>query len=193
MKALIERIRSEGRDLGGGILKVDGFLNHQLDPKLTRAMGMAFRERFTALGVDRVDKILTAEVSGIAPALATGFAYDIPVVYARKRRPITMPDTVLETRAPSHTKGGITRLIVSPEYLGRDERVLIVDDFLASGRTLEALAGLVEASGAELIGIGCVIEKAFEGGRELLGGLGIPLVSLAVITAMDGDITLAEA
>jgi xanthine phosphoribosyltransferase len=192
VKALIERIRQEGRDLGGGILKVDGFLNHQLDPELTNAMGIAFKERFLALGIDGIDKVLTAEVSGIAPALTTGMALGVPVVYARKRRPITMPDTVLETRAPSHTKGGVTRLIVSPEYLRHSERVLIIDDFLASGRTLEALAGLVAASGAELCGIGCVIEKRFEGGRDLLAHLEVPLITLAVITAMDGEIELAE-
>jgi xanthine phosphoribosyltransferase len=192
VRALVERIRREGKDLGGGILKVDGFLNHQLDPELTRAMGMAFKERFVAQGIGRVDRVLTAEVSGIAPALTTGIAFGVPVVYARKRRPITMPDTVLETRAPSHTKGGVTRLIVSPEYLGHGDRVLIIDDFLATGRTLEALAGLVAASGAELCGIGCVIEKAFEGGRARLDHLGVPLITLAVITAMDGEIELAE-
>ena len=160
MRALVDRIRSEGQNLGGGILKVDGFLNHQLDPELTLAMGVAFRERFATAGIERVDKIVTAEVSGIAPALATGMSLGVPVVYARKMRPITMPATVLETRAPSHTKGGVTRLIVSPEYLRHGERVLIIDDFLATGRTLEALAGLVSASGALLLGIGSVTGRS---------------------------------
>lgn len=192
MRSLIERIRAEGQNLGDGILKVDGFLNHQLDPELTREMGVVFAQRFAAAGLEQIDKIVTAEVSGIAPALATGMALGVPVVYARKKRPITMPDTVLETRAPSHTKGGITRLIVSPEYLGHGERVLIIDDFLASGRTIEALAGLVRAAGANLLGIGCVIEKSFEGGRERLAAQAVPLISLAVISSMSDGIELAD-
>ena len=193
MKQLIEHIRREGQNLGNGILKVDGFLNYQLDPELTRAMGVALRDRFEAAGVHEVGKIVTAEVSGIAPALALGMVYGVPVVYARKKRPITMPDTVLETRAPSHTKGGVTRLIVSPEYLGHRDRVVIVDDFLATGKTIEALAGLVRASGAELLGVGCIIEKVFEAGRATLAELHVPVISLAVITAMNEGIKLEEA
>lgn len=185
MKALEERILHEGRDLGGGILKVDGFLNHQLDPALTLAMGEAFKTRFDDLGVAGVNKIVTAEVSGIAPGLATAAAYRVPLVYARKRRPITMPDTVFETQAPSHTKGGVTRLIVSPEYLGRGDRVIVIDDFLATGRTVDALAELVVTSGATLLATGFVIEKRFEEGRERLAPFGVPVVSLAVVAAMD--------
>ena len=166
MNELRARIAAEGRNLGGGILKVDAFLNHQLDPELTL-------------------QIVTAEVSGIAPALAAGVAYGVPVVYARKKRPITMPTTVLETQAPSHTKGEVTRLIVSPEFLGAGDRVLLIDDFLATGLTVHALADLVVAAGASLLGIGCVIEKSFEGGRDLLGPRGIPIVALAVVEAMD--------
>lgn len=185
MNELRERIAAEGQNLGGGILKVDAFLNHQLDPELTMAMGRAFRDRFAGQGVDGVTKIVTAEVSGIAPALATGIAYGVPVVYARKKRPITMPTTVFETQAPSHTKGEITRLIVSPEYLKADDRVLLIDDFLATGLTVDALADLVGTAGATLLGIGCVIEKSFEGGRDLLQRRGVPVVSLAVVEAMD--------
>lgn len=182
---LRERIVAEGHNLGGGILKVDAFLNHQLDPELTMAMGRAFHERFTAQGVAGVTKIVTAEVSGIAPGLSTGVAYGVPVVYARKKRPITMPTTVFETQAPSHTKGEITKLIVSPEYLNPNDRVLLIDDFLATGLTIDALADLIGTAGATLLGIGCVIEKAFEGGRDLLQRRGVPVVSLAVIEAMD--------
>lgn len=193
MKELRDRIAAEGQNLGGGILKVDAFLNHQLDPELTLGMGRAFRERFARLGVERVTKIVTAEVSGIAPGLATGIALGVPVVYARKKRPITMPATVFETQAPSHTKGDVTKLIVSPEYLSATDRVLLIDDFLATGLTVDALADLVEAAGAELLGIGCVIEKSFEGGRDLLEKRGVPVVSLAVVEAMDDDgIRLAE-
>lgn len=200
LPALRERVEAEGRNLGGGILKIDGFLNHQLDPALTLAMGHAFRERFAAAGVAAPggggpDKIVTAEVSGIAPGLATAAAYGVPLVYARKKRPITMPATVYETQAPSHTKGGVTKLIVSPEYLSRGTRVLLIDDFLASGHTTEALAELVRVAGAELLGIGCVIEKAFEEGRARLAELGVPVVALTVIESMGdeagGDIVVA--
>ena len=133
--------------------------------------------------------MLTAEISGIAPAVLTGLHMDLPVVYARKHKPITMPDQILLTLAPSHTKGRTVELIVSPEYLGPDERVLIIDDFLASGQTIMGLVRLAQASGARLVGIGALIEKRFEGGRDLLSNLSIPIEALAVIVDMsDGNI-----
>lgn len=187
MKALREKILREGRVLPGGILKVDGFLNHQLDPRLTLEFGRCFRERFEAAGVKGVTRVLTAEVSGIAPALAAGIAFDVPVVYARKKRPITMANGVLEAVAPSHTKGGETSLLISPDYLQPGERVLLIDDFLASGRTTRALAKLIGNAGAELLGAGFVIEKSFEGGRGLLAPLGVPIVSLAVVTSLSEE------
>ncbi len=187
MQRLVERIRAEGQHLGSGILKVDGFINHRLEPDLTLEMGKAFVERFYAEEVTGVTKIVTAEVSGIAPALATGIALGVPVVYARKTRPITMADGVYEAEAPSHTKGGVTKLIISPEYLHQDDRVLLIDDFLASGKTLVALVDLIKQCGADLLGIGCVIEKSFEGGREALQEVGVPIVTLAVVTRLGGD------
>lgn len=187
MKTLVERIRTEGRNLGRGILKVDGFINHQLDPQLTLGMGEAFAERFARAGVDGVTKIITAEVSGIAPALTTGLLLGVPVVYARKTRPITMTQGVYRAEAPSHTKGGIVELIVSPEYLLPSDRVLLIDDFLATGKTIAALADLVQQCGATLCGIGCLVEKSFEGGRQALAHLNVPIISLAVIESMEGD------
>ncbi|MEX2540506.1 MAG: xanthine phosphoribosyltransferase [Trueperaceae bacterium] len=193
MKSLRERILREGKVLPGGILKVDGFLNHQLDPELTMELGLNFRSRLDAAGVTGVTRILTAEVSGIAPALAAAVAYGVPMVYARKKRPVTMSTGVLEAVAPSHTKGGTARLLISPEYLGAGERVLLIDDFLASGKTVLALAGLIERAGATLLGAGFVIEKSFEGGRHLLASLKVPIVSLAVVSALSEDgIELAE-
>lgn len=187
MKALVERIRAEGRVLPGDLLKVDGFLNHRLDPELTLAMGRAFRERFDALGAGPIDVVVTAEVSGIAPALATGLALDVPVIYARKARPATMPGTVLRADAPSRTKGGTTPLIVSPEALGAGDRALLIDDFLATGLTIAALADLILAAGARLIGVGVVIEKTFQGGRARLAHLGAPVVALAAVDALEAD------
>ena len=193
MQELVERIRREGRNLGRGILKVDGFINHQLDPVLTAEMGRAFARRFAAQGVTGISTIITAEVSGIAPALACGMVLGVPVVYARKTQPITMATGVYRSSAPSHTKGGVTQLIVSPEYVLPSDRVLLIDDFLASGQTIAALVELVGQCGATLCGIGCLVEKSFEGGRALLAHLGVPIVTLAVVTAMDGDaITVAN-
>lgn len=184
-RRLVDRIVAEGRVVAGGFLKVDAFLNHRLEPGLTMDLGTAFADRFDAAGVDRVDVVLTAESSGIAPALATAVAMRVPMVYARKRRPATMVGPVLETHAPSRTKGGTTPLIVSPEALPAGSNVVIVDDFLATGHTTAALADLVARGGARLVGIGCVIEKTFQDGRALLDRFGVPIECLAAIDAID--------
>jgi xanthine phosphoribosyltransferase len=183
MEALEQRILAEGRNLGQGILKVDSFVNHQVDPTLMLACGQEFARLFKDF---KPTKILTAEISGIAPALMTGLALNIPVVYARKTKPVTMPDTVFLTTAPSHTKKRDVEIMASPEYLQAGERVLIVDDFLATGQTILALARLAKAAGAEIVGVGALIEKSFEGGRDILKSLGVPVRSLAVITDMRG-------
>jgi xanthine phosphoribosyltransferase len=184
MEVLKERIRKEGQNLGGGILKVDGFVNHQVDPRLMEACGRELASRFVDVAAT---KVLTAEISGIAPALTTAQHLDLPVVYARKAKPITMPDQVFLTLTPSHTKGRTVELIVSPEYLGQAERVLIIDDFLASGQTILGLVRLAQTAGAEIAGIGALIEKSFEGGREALAYLDVPIHALAVIASMEGD------
>jgi xanthine phosphoribosyltransferase len=182
MKALEERIKAEGRNLGRGILKVDSFVNHQVDPVLMMACGQEFARLFRPVNPT---KVLTAEISGIAPALATGYALGIPVVYARKTKPITMPDTVFLTTAPSHTKQREVEIMASPEYLRAGERVLIIDDFLATGQTILALARIAQAAGAQVVGVGALIEKTFEGGRQALSGLNVPIESLARIVSMD--------
>ncbi len=186
MLALKQRIHKDGRNLGHGILKVDGFINHQVDPGLMNECGQELARRMGALGAT---KVLTAEISGIAPALTTALHLGLPVVYARKHKPITMPNEIFLTLAPSHTKGRTVELIVSPEYLGASERILIIDDFLASGQTILGLARLAQAAGASVVGIGAVIEKSFEGGRAALAGLNVPIESLAIISDMsDGQI-----
>ncbi|GAB4395834.1 MAG: xanthine phosphoribosyltransferase [Anaerolineae bacterium] len=190
MEALKERIRREGQNLGGGILKVDSFINHQVDPALMLAVGGALAAHFGALGIT---KVLTAEISGIAPALTTALALGVPVVYGRKTKPITMPENIYTASAPSHTKGQEVQLMVSPEFLGSQDKVLIVDDFLATGDTILALVRLAQAAGAEVIGVGAVIEKSFEGGRAKLEAMGLRVRSLAVITRMtDDEIIFAE-
>jgi len=187
---LKKRIEQEGLNLGDGILKVDPFINHQVDPVLMDACGRELADRFSAVSPT---KILTAEISGIAPALMAAKYLGVPVVYARKHKPITMPDTVYLTVAPSHTKGRMVELIVSPEYLANGERVVIIDDFLASGATISGLVRLAQTAGAKLVGIGALIEKTFEGGRDLLSYLNVPIEALVPITSMDdGQIIFAE-
>ena len=185
MQILQERVLKDGKNLGQGILKVDGFINHMVDPVLMDACGKEFGHRFANVGAEI---ILTAEISGIAPALMAGRYLNLPVVYARKHKPVTMPSDVYLTVAPSHTKGINVELIVSPEYLPRDVPTLIIDDFLASGETILGLVRLVEAAGAKLVGIGTLIEKCFEGGREKLLHFNIPIESLVRITSMDDGI-----
>jgi len=190
VEELKQRILAEGENLGKGILKVDSFINHQIDPGLMDAIGRELARQFADVGAT---KIITAEISGIAPALATAQMLDLPVVYARKTRPVTMTDPVYVEVAPSHTKGRDVFLMVSAEFLGPGDQVLLIDDFLATGATISALVRLVEHAGATLVGIGTVIEKAFEGGREDLDVRQVPIVSLAVITDMsDGRIILEE-
>jgi xanthine phosphoribosyltransferase len=145
------------------------------------AVGGALAAHFGALGIT---KVLTAEISGIAPALTTALALGVPVVYARKTKPITMPADIFIQSAPSHTKGQEVRLMVSPEFLGRRDKVLIIDDFLATGHTIMALIRLAQDAGAEVVGVGAVIEKSFEGGRAQLEEMGIRVRSLAVIEKM---------
>lgn len=184
MKVLRDRIEKDGKYLGKGILKVDGFMNHQIDPILMKEIGEEFAKRFATTNATR---ILTAETSGIAPALSAGMAMQIPVVFARKRKPVTMGGEAMRQTAPSHTHGGEVELIVSSEYLGASDRVLIIDDFLSTARTINALVKLVEGSGAQLVGIGAVIEKSFQGGRTAIGKTDIPIESLAVIDSFDDD------
>ncbi len=190
MEALRRRILEEGENLGRGILKIDSFLNHQVDAELMDAVGKEIAGRFSAT---RPTLILTAEVSGIIPAVMTGKALqNLPVLYARKHKPITMKEPVYVDGAPSHTKGGEVLLMVSPEFLHAHDRVLIVDDFLATGRTIDALARIVSNAGATLVGIATVVEKSFEGGRELLQQWGVPIESMAIITDMsEGQILVA--
>ena len=187
---LKKRIEEQGESLGGGILNVDPFINHQVDPVLMDQCGRALADLFE---VTHPTKVLTAEISGIAPALMAAKYLDVPVVYARKHKPVTMPDTVYLTVAPSDTKGRMVELIVSPEYLGVNERVLIIDDFLASGLTIAGLARLAQTAGATLVGIGTLIEKTFESGRELLSSYKVPVEALVAISSLDhGQIIFAQ-
>ncbi|MBL8134387.1 MAG: xanthine phosphoribosyltransferase [Anaerolineae bacterium] len=192
MEALKQRILAEGRNLGGGILKIDSLLNHQIYPDLMLQMGQEMAARFAGI---KVDRILTAEISGIAPAMMTGLALGVPIVYARKIKPITMFGPVFLETAPSHTKGTDVNLLVSAEFMPSNQDVLIIDDFLATGKTLRALARIVEGAQSRVAGVGVVVEKTFEGGRDYMRSKGytMPMHALATITSMDdGKIVFAE-
>ena len=182
MQELKERIQKEGRNLGGGILKVDSFLNHQIDPALMARLGAELARR---LRHTRPTKVLTAETSGIAPALATATALGIPVVFARKSPPLTMDYTIVKEVCRSRTHDKMVELMVSTEYFTPQDRVLIIDDFLATAQTINALARLVAKVNATLVGVGTVIEKEFELGRANANALNVPIESLAVIANMD--------
>ena len=191
VKELQEKIEAEGENLGKGILKIDSFLNHQVDAELMEKVGREIESTFREVNPTL---ILTAEVSGIVPAVMVALAMDnLPVLYARKHKPITMREPVYIETAPSHTKGNDVNLMVSPEFLNEHHRVLIVDDFLASGKTIEALARIVKNADATLVGIATVVEKSFEGGREFLSHWGVPIKAMATITDMnDGKIVVRK-
>ncbi|MDM8519688.1 xanthine phosphoribosyltransferase [Anaerolineales bacterium HSG6] len=190
MQQLNERIQNEGLNLGRGILKVDSFLNHQVDPALMLAVGQTLARQFDDLPIT---KVLTAEISGITPAVMTALELGVPVVYARKQKPITMPKQVYRQMAPSHTKGHNVELLVSPEFLGADDTVLIIDDFLATGNTISALIQICQQAQATVLGVGTVIEKRFEGGRERLESIGLRVRSAAIIEKMTAsEIILAK-
>src|SRR5579859_2688792 len=190
LNELKQRILAEGQNLGEGILKIDSLLNHQIDPGLIMRCGEQLARQFAGMGITR---ILTAEVSGIAPAFATGCVLGVPVVYARKVKPVTMYGPVYLETAPSHTKGMDVQLLVAAEFMPAGQRVLIIDDFLASGKTLRSLVRIVRSAKSEVVGIGCVVEKTFEGGRQALEHYNVPIEALATITSMDdGQIVFAD-
>jgi len=186
MQELIDRINNEAVHVGGGIVKVDGFLNHRVDPAMMRRAGEAFARQLVSSSEPTVTAIITAEVSGIPAALNTAGVLGVPMIYARKHRSSVMTDEYWMAPAESRTKSEVVDLMISRKFLNESDRVLIIDDFLATGSTIRALSGIVKVSGATLCGIGAVIEKPHEGGRDKLEALGVPVVSLAKIE-FDGD------
>lgn len=191
MEALKQKIRNEGTTIGKDIVKVDGFLNHQIDARFLERIGREFARRFDGC---RIDRILTVEASGIAIAVGTApFVGYPPVVFAKKAAPSTMTDGFYKVEARSFTKGKVSSLIVSEKYLLAGENVLILDDFLAYGEASLAMAELVCKAGSQVAGIGAVIEKGFQGGSDKLRAKGYRVESLAVIRKIeDGCITFDE-
>lgn len=181
MKALKERILRDGKCFEGGILKVDNFINHQMDPILMKSMAVEFVRRFASTDIN---KVLTIEASGIAPAIMVGYLLELPVVFAKKKKPTTM-ENMLITSVYSFTKGRTYDVCVSKDYLHPGDKVLFIDDFLANGNAARGVIDLVEQAGAELLGMGFLIEKAFQHGGDQLRQKGIHVESLAIIESLD--------
>ena len=180
---LVQRIVEEATVVDSRILKIDHFLNHRIEPAFMAAMGQAMADRLRRFAPTL---ILTAEASGIAPALAVATALDVPLVYAKKYAPV-VETPALSRIVPSPTKGGETKLAVSGRYLTAGMRVAIVDDFLANGKTALALAEIVGDAGARTVAAGFLVEKLFQHGRAALEGLGIPIATLAQVERLEGD------
>lgn len=184
MEELKARIRRDGKIKSGNVLKVDSFLNHQMDVNLFTKIGQEFKRRFAG---EEINKILTIEASGIGIACITAQSFGVPVVFAKKTQTKNIAGEVYTTQVESFTHGRVYDIIVSKEFLGRGDKVLLIDDFLANGKALEGLARLVEDSGAQLVGAGIVIEKGFQPGGAMLRDRGIRVESLAVIDSMDEE------
>ncbi|MFC4711559.1 xanthine phosphoribosyltransferase [Planococcus dechangensis] len=182
MKQLEEKIIADGRVLSEAVLKVDSFLNHQIDPVLMQAIGEEFASRFKAAGIT---KILTIESSGIAPAVMTGLSLGVPIVFARKRKSLTLKDGLYTADVHSFTKNETNEISVSRDFLGKNDVVMILDDFLANGQAALGLLDIVEQAGAECAGIGIVIEKGFQPGGKLLRDKGVRVETLANIKRME--------
>lgn len=182
MQLLKDRIRKDGKIKEGNVLKVDSFLNHQMDVKLFQEIGKEFKRRFAD---EEITKILTIEASGIGIACVTAEVFDVPVVFAKKTQTKNIAGDVYTTKVESFTHGRVYDIIVSKEFLGKGDKVLLIDDFLANGKALEGLAELVTKSGAELVGAGVVIEKGFQVGGDIIRSKGIHLESLAIVESMD--------
>lgn len=182
MKILEERIIKEGRVLEHNVLKVDRFLNHQLDVELLSEMGKTFYEMFKD---EKVTKILTAEVSGIAIATMVGFHFKVPVLFAKKTESLNLDKETYEGNVYSYTKQKRYKIRVSKNYLHKEDRILIIDDFLANGEAIKGLKEIVDASGATLVAAGVAIEKCFqEGGRKLREN-GMDVRALASIESIE--------
>lgn len=182
MQLLKDRIRKDGKIKSGDVLKVDSFLNHQMDIKLFVEIGKEFKRRFADY---EVNKILTIEASGIGIACIVAQYFDVPVVFAKKSKTKNIAGDVYTTPVESFTHGRTYDIMVSKEFLGADDKVLLIDDFLANGKALEGLAAIVKDSGAKLVGAGIVIEKGFQPGGDRLRAEGIQVESLAIVESMD--------
>ncbi|MDD6432526.1 MAG: xanthine phosphoribosyltransferase [Lactobacillaceae bacterium] len=181
MRELEEKIREYGTVLPGNVLKVDAFLNHQVDPQLMLHVGQEFAKLFADEGVT---KIWTVESSGIAPAVMTGLAMNVPVIFARKHKSLTLNQNMYVADVYSYTKKTTNRISISKKYVSPDDKVLLIDDFLANGQAVEGMLEIADQAGVDVAGAGIVIEKSFQPGAKELRDRGIRLESLARIKSL---------
>jgi xanthine phosphoribosyltransferase len=187
MNLLKKKIEQEGIVLSDAVLKVDSFLNHQIDPQLMLEIGKEFSRLFAE---DGITKILTIESSGIAPSVMTGLQLNVPVIFARKRKSMTLVNDLLTANVHSFTKGETNEISVSNKYINEDDRILIIDDFLANGQAALGLINIVNQAKAHIVGIGIVIEKSFQDGGKTLRETGYRIESLARISSLaEGKVT----
>lgn len=190
MEKLQEKIMTDGKVLSESVLKVDTFLNHQIDPVLMQAIGEEFASRFSGQGIT---KILTLESSGIAPAMMTGLILGVPAIFARKRKSLTLVDRLYTASVHSYTKNETNDISVSQDFIDENDVVLIIDDFMANGQAVLGLIDIVEQAGAALSGVGIVIEKGFQQGGAMIRDRGVRVESLANISSLkDGKVTFYE-
>ena len=181
MDLLKKRILQDGKCFEGGILKVDSFINHQMDPILMKSIGVEFVRRFANKDFN---KVMTIEASGIAPAIMVGYLLELPVVFAKKKQPMTM-ENMISTTVRSFTKDREYNVCISKDFLSKEDRVLFIDDFLANGNAANGIIDLIDQAGAQLAGMGFIIEKAFQHGGEVLRDRGNHVESLAIIDSLD--------
>ena len=184
MQILYDRIRKDGIVRAGNVLKVDRFLNHQMDIHLFQEIGKEFKRRFEG---EEINKILTIEASGIGIACIVAEYFDVPVVFAKKTKTKNIAGEVYTTKVESFTHGTVYDIIVSKECLGKGDKALVIDDFLAKGKALDGLTTLIQDSGAELVGAGIVIEKGFQDGGKRIRDKGIRVESLAIVDSMNAE------
>ncbi|MFV1940865.1 xanthine phosphoribosyltransferase [Pseudomonas luteola] len=190
MDTLKSKIQAEGQVLSDQVLKVDAFLNHQIDPSLMGEIGDEFARRFAGAGVT---KIVTIEASGIAPAIMTGLKMGVPVIFARKHQSLTLTDNLLTSTVYSFTKRVESTIAISMTHLSSNDHVLIIDDFLANGKAAQALISIIQQAGASIAGLGIVIEKSFQAGRQELEKQGYRVESLARVKSLEGgQVTFVE-
>jgi len=191
MKKLEERILRDGQVLGENILKVDSFLTHQVDFSLMKEIGQVFAEAVKDAGIT---KVVTIEASGIAPAVYVSEALGLPMIFAKKAKNITMTEGILTAEVYSFTKQMTSTISIAGKFLNSDDKVLIIDDFLANGQAAKGLITIIEQAGAQIEAVGIVIEKSFQDGRQLLETAGYRVLSLARIAGFDkGQIVFTEA
>ncbi|MEP9853094.1 xanthine phosphoribosyltransferase [Staphylococcus aureus] len=184
MELLKQKVEADGVVIDEKILKVDGFLNHQIDANLMHDVGLTFYEQFKD---ESITKILTIEASGIAPAIMAAMHFDVPCLFAKKAKPSTLTKDVYQADIHSYTKNTTSTVIVSNEFLDENDRVLIIDDFLANGDASLGLNEIVEKANATTVGIGIVVEKSFQSGRERLETAGLKVSSLCKVASLSGN------